>query len=680
MRRFALTVLFCLLPATRAACSPPSHGAGAAEHGAYVSYLLLHAVGSETYALSAPGPEGSVMTIASALSDRGAMRSGASTLKMAADLAPAMLEWKRGEAAAGETWLTQVQANAATVQEPTGSRTMRRPDVAYVGFSAMPAALQMMMMRYWMLHGEPASLPILRASEKAPPLEIRRVGEESIRLPGAAGRRVRLTRYTVANLMFGREILWMDAQGRLAGLMTFAGGLPQEQILDAYAPAFEQLVRSGIRQEMNNLDELDRLVRPEATGVFAVVGARLIDGTGAPAIEDSVVIVHDGRIAAAGARGSVTLPRGIRVIRATGQSLLPGLWEMHSHYSGVEFGPALLAAGVTTARDCGGEFDFLTAVRRKIDREHALGPRLLLAGLIDSGGPLGFGAVDAETPAEGVAAVDRYADARFDQIKVYTQLKPDVLKAISDQAHRRGMTVTGHVPAATDAFGGVAAGMDQINHLQFVTRAMLPEGGDGPVDLASDRAKQLIALLKARQIVVDPTDGWGEMAGHPRTLRAASFEPGLDAAPFTLASKFEAMGGAAEEAGFRERMQANGRVIEALYEAGVPIVAGSDTGLIGYGLDRELELYVQAGMPPLAAIQTATLGAARAMKLDHESGSVEVGKRADLVLVEGDPLADISDLRRVVKVVRNGELYDSEALGRSVGFARTHAAANPGAR
>jgi imidazolonepropionase-like amidohydrolase len=680
MRRLALAVLLCLLPATRAACLPASQGAGAAEHGGYVTYLLLHAVGSETYAVSAPGPEGSVMTITSTLSDRGATRSGATTLKMAPDLAPTMLEWKRGEAAAGETWLTRVEANAATVQEPGGSRTRTRPDVAYVGFPAMPAALQMMMMRYWMAHHEPASLPILRASEKAPPLEIRRVGEESITLPGAAGRRVRLTRYTVANLMFGREILWMDAQGRLAALMTFAGGLPQEQILQDYAPALDQLVRSGVRQEMKNLDELGRQVRPEATGVFAIVGARLIDGTGAPAIEDSVVIVRDGKIAAAGARRAVILPRGIKILHATGQSLLPGLWEMHSHYSGVEFGPALLAAGVTTARDCGGEFGFLTAVRRKIDGENALGPKLLLAGLIDSGGPLGFGAVDVETPAEGVAAVGRYADAHFEQIKVYTQIKPDVLKAISDEAHRRGMTVTGHVPAATDAFGGIAAGMDQINHLQFVTRAMLPEGGAGPVDLASDKARQLIALMKARQIVVDPTVGWGEMAGHPRTLRAASFEPGLDAAPFTLESKFEAMGGAVEQAAFRERMQANGRVIKALYDAGVPIVAGSDTGLIGYGIDRELELYVQAGLPPMAAIQTATLGAARAMKLDHESGSVEVGKRADLVLVEGDPLTNISDLRRVVKVVRNGELYDSEALGRSVGFTRTRTAVGPVAR
>jgi imidazolonepropionase-like amidohydrolase len=276
-----------------------------------------------------------------------------------------------------------------------------------------------------------------------------------------------------------------------------------------------------------------------------------------------------------------------------------------------------------------------------------------------------------------VAAVDRYADAHFEQIKVYTQLKPDVLKAISAEAHRRGMTVTGHVPAAVDAFEGIADGMDQINHLQFVTHAMQPpgtgSGGDaGAVDLTSDRAKSLIALMRAHQTVVDPTDGWGEMAGHPRSVRAASFEPGIEAAPFTLASKFEAMGGTVDEARFRERMAANGRVIDALYKAGVPIVAGSDTGLIGYGIDRELELYVQAGLPPMAAIQTATLAAARAMKLDRDSGSVEVGKRADLVLVEGDPLANISNLRRVVKVVRGGELYDSQALGRSVGFARTH--------
>jgi imidazolonepropionase-like amidohydrolase len=662
MRRIVFAVLLGLLAASQA------NAAVRAEHGRYVNYMIQHAIGSETYDV-APTPGGAVLTTTFTMSDRGTTRTSVNTLMLGADQAPTRLELKRDGPAASEVWVAEISGPSVTVEEPIGRRVFAKPAIAYVGFAAMPAALQMEMIRYWRRHGEPARLPMLRASDQAPPLEIRRVGQDTVRLHG---RPVRLTRYTVANLMFGREIVWMDGQGRLAALMTFAGGLPQEQILEAYQPALDQLVQSGVRQEMANLDALGRQVRPEAAGAFAIVGARLIDGTGAPPIEDSAVVVRDGRIVAAGSRASVALPAGIRVISAKGQSLLPGLWEMHSHYSGVEFGPALLAAGVTTARDCGGEFGFLTAVRRKLNRENALGPRLLMAGLIDSGGILGFGAVDAETPAQGVTAVDRYADAGFEQIKVYTQLKPDVLKAISAEAHRRGLTVTGHVPAAVDAFGGIEAGMDQINHLQFVTRPMQGADGKGPIDLSSDRAKQLIALMKAHQTVIDPTEGWGEMGSHPKTVPAASFEPGLKAAPFYLATKFEALGGPTDEARFNQRMATSGRVIKALYDAGIPIVAGSDTGLIGYGIDRELELYVQAGLPPIAAIQTATLGAARAMKLDKDSGSIEVGKRADLLLVNGDPLANISDLRRVTKVVRNGRLYDSLALGRSVGFHRTN--------
>ena len=144
----------------------------------------------------------------------------------------------------------------------------------------------------------------------------------------------------------------------------------------------------------------------------------------------------------------------------------------------------------------------------------------------------------------------------------------------------------------------------------------------------------------------------------------------MNAAPYSTAAKFRNMGTATAEAKFRARMEVDLKVIDALYKAGVPIVAGSDTGLIGYGLDRELELYVQAGMTPMAAIQTATLTAARAMRLDAESGTVEPGKRADLILVDGNPLANISDIRRVSKVITEGRMYDSKKLGHTVGFNR----------
>ena len=675
------------MPPSRAAASSPvdsrrwaglagvclallSAGPAAAEvQGRYETYLLLHRVGAEDFVRTGDAAQGGRLSITSSISDRGAVRAAITDAQFGPGLAVTRLESRR-RGVATPTAVFTAQGGAAEAQEGSATRSFATPAIAFPGLTATPAALQALMFDYWRAHGRPVRLTMLRAQAAAPAVEIVAVGHDTVTV---GGRVVRLTRHTVGGLVFGREVAWTDPEGRLAAVMTFAAGLPQEQVLDAYAPALDALVRSGVRQEMVDLDALGRRVRPEARGVFAITGARLIDGRGGPPVEDATVLVREGRVAAVGSRAAVRIPRGVRVVDARGLSLLPGLWEMHVHYSGVEFGPALLAAGVTTARDCGGEFGFLTAVRARI-AAGALGPRLLLAGLVDSGGPLAFGAVDVETPAAGVAAVDRYADARFDQIKVYTQLKPDVLRAVAAEAHRRGLTVTGHVPAAVDAFEGVADGMDQINHLQFVTAAMREPGATGPVDLQSDRARRLIALLARRRIVVDPTDGWGEMASHPRSVAPDTFEPGLDAAPFTLQRKYEALGGDGDAVRWRERIADNGRVIAALHAAGAPIVAGSDTGLLGYGLDRELELYVQAGLSPADALYTATLGAARAMGRDADSGSVEVGKRADLVLVRGDPSSRIRDLRRVVKVVTAGRLYDSAALADSVGFTRPRSA------
>jgi imidazolonepropionase-like amidohydrolase len=633
------------------------------EHGTYTIHSLLHAIGKEEYrVIEMPGGQ-LEMHATSELSDRGSKRALTMTYAWGHLFEPQKLEQDSIPANPDGGSSAEITAGHAIVREAAAGRTMVKPPVAFVGFASMPASLQMMMMRYWRAHGQPAHLPILRASVQALPLEIRFVGSEAFQVHH---RMVRLSRYTVANLVFGREILWMNDSNRLAAVMTFAGGLPQETVLDEYQEHFAQLVHSGVRQEMLDLADLDKEVPPEATGTFAIVGARLIDGTGAPAIENATVLVSNGRIAAVGAR--VEVPRGVRVIHAEGKSLLPGLWEMHVHYSGVEFGPALLAAGVTTTRDCGGEFEFLTTLRDAIAKEHVLGPRMLLAGLIDSGGPLAFGNVDVETPVEAVQAVDNYADHGFQQIKVYTQIQPAILRVISDEAHKRGLTVTGHVPAAVTTAEGIADGMDMINHLQYVTRAMML---DGKVDVNSDAAKFTIALLTQKNIVVDPTEGWGEMAGHAKSIDPATFEPGINAAPFVLSAKYRNMGiPAADEAKFRARMETNKSVLHALIAAGVTIIPGSDTGLVGYGLDRELELYVDAGMTPMQAIQSATIVSARVMRLDKDSGSIEPGKRADLVLVDGNPLTNISDIRKTVSVVTDGRMYDCKRLGNSVGFTR----------
>ena len=158
------------------------------------------------------------------------------------------------------------------------------------------------------------------------------------------------------------------------------------------------------------------------------------------------------------------------------------------------------------------------------------------------------------------------------------------------------------------------------------------------------------------------------MAGRAAETDVASFEPGILKAPFVLDVRYRAMGanGTAEQ--IRNRQREALAVILALHRAGVPIVPGTDTGLVGYGLHRELELYAEAGMTPLEVIQCATIGSARAMNLDRDSGTIEPGKRADMILVEGSPLANVADLRRVKRVFANGREYDPARLWQSVGF------------
>ncbi len=670
-RRAILILALSVLSHAQSANKVP---AAATEKATLTLHLLLHPIGEESYEV-VHSENLVTMNTAFEYSDRGRKRTVTAALRMKPDFSPVGLE-VQSKNSPTSVIVNSVEVGAATamVREDESHREVPLPPSYFVGFGYTPASVQMMMMRYWRAHGQPSNLPILRANPAADtaPAQIRLVGHDSLKINGNT---LPLSRYTVANIVFGREILWLDQHGQLAALMNFAGGLPLEAVRKEYEPALSQLVASGVAQEMKDLRELEQLVPPEMSGSFAIAGATFVDGTGHAPVADSVVIIRDGRIAASGPRNQVTIPRGMKVVNASGQTLLPGLWEMHIHYSGIEFGPALLAAGITTARDCGGEFEFLTTIRDAIEKHHGLGPRLLLAGLVDSSGPDAFGAVSADTPEQGRSVVARYKAAGFQQIKLYTLLKPDVVKAISEEAHRQGMTVTGHVPSALNAITGVEAGMDQINHLGFVTPVLRTPSenkngrNDSPIDLDSEQARRAIQFFQQHHTVIDPTASWGEMAGHSKDVDISSFEPGIANAPYTVASKFLSLGSPATESErFHARMAESRTIVGALHKAGIPIVAGSDTGLIGYGLHRELELYVQAGMTPMEAIQTATIVAARAMNLADDSGSLEPGKRADLILVNGNPLENISDIRKVSRVVTNGRLYDSAKLWKSVGF------------
>ncbi len=566
-------------------------------------HLILHEIGQEQYEFTSSGD---TLTLSTKFeySDRGRQRSATAVLKMRPDFTPLNLDVKP------RVSTVVVQGGSATITEGTATRSAPVPQRYFTIFDSSPFALQMAMMRYWSAHAKPASLPWLRSDPAAPPIRIELVGHDSISVNGKA---VSLDRYTIANLMFGSEILWMNPKGDLAAAMTFAGGLPMEAVRAEYEPALPQLYDSGVRQEMANLAAIGRLTAPERTGAFAIAGATLIDSSGAVPVPDSVVIVRNGRIASAGARGKIAIPAGMPVIDANGKTLLPGLWEMHTHFSGVEFGPALLAAGVTTARDCGGEFDYLVAQRDAIEKHGALSPRLLLAGLVDAGGLKAFGHVTAETPEQGRAVVQRYHAAGFQQIKLYTFLAPEVIRAIAEEAHRLGMTVTGHRAAGVQRIprGGGRHGPDQSSELRHRTMMRGAEGGRGAIDLESQTARKAIQFFKDHHTVVDPTAGWGEMAGHAKEVDVASFEPGIGSAPFVLDSKFRGMAGNTTAEQMRARTAQTVAAIGALHKAGIAIVPGSDTGLVGYGLIRELELYVQAGDD---AARSAAIG-------DHRFGA-----------------------------------------------------------
>jgi imidazolonepropionase-like amidohydrolase len=242
-------------------------------------------------------------------------------------------------------------------------------------------------------------------------------------------------------------------------------------------------------------------------------------------------------------------------------------------------------------------------------------------------------------------------------MKLYSLLQPEVVVAILTRAHELKMTVTGHVPTAMGLEEAVLSGMDEVAHLSVRGQPGTPE---------TDR---IIGLLATRKTVMDPTQAWGELLGRPRGVPAERLEPGMAHAPYPLAANYRSvLNNPRPPAAATPAAPRGPSVLKALHEKGVPIVAGTDGALPGFSLLREIELYVAAGLTPLEAIQAATIVPARALGLDAEIGTVARGKRADLVVLDADPLVEISALRRTRYVVTNGTMYTPAPLWRVAGF------------
>jgi imidazolonepropionase-like amidohydrolase len=420
----------------------------------------------------------------------------------------------------------------------------------------------------------------------------------------------------------------------------------------ASAPA--QQKRSTPAHEIREVNEV---ARPDAASVVAIVGATLVDGRGGPPVRDSAVVVRGERIVAVGARSAVRVPAGARVVDATGLTLVPGLLDAHFHIDGDDLLPALyLTHGVTSVRDPGQWIEAYDVARKG----PAPVPRLFLTGPHIDSPPAAYPADSyvVRDEAEAREAVERFADQGATAIKVYFRLPLGLIKVVVATAHARGIPVMCHleIVTATDA---IDAGVDGVEHVTSFGTSLIPlreaekyrqvvlANNDArqegryqmwdAIDLGTPRARDLVALLVKRHIFFSPT------------LAVFERQPGdKDTTDMHVRAfkKMEAFVGLAKR-------------------AGVPIVVGSHTHVPhadeGWAYQRELELLVESGLTPMEAIVAGTLENARYFRVDEKLGSVEQGKLADLVLVEGDPLTNISDMRRIRRVMLDGRWVAGEA-------------------
>jgi len=423
--------------------------------------------------------------------------------------------------------------------------------------------------------------------------------------------------------------------------------------------------------------------------------ARLFDPRDLSVTPGMSVLVHNGHIVRVAQDADLKPSVSAEVVDARGRFMMPGLWDNHEHFADND-GALDLANGVTSARDMANDTDeFLERVAR-FDAGTELGPHVFKAGIIDGTGPLaGPTKMRVDTAAQALQDVDWYADHGYGQIKIYSSVKPELVPVIADEAHSRGLRVSGHVPAFMSAQQFIAAGADEIQHLNFIvlnflfdtvkdTRgtARFTAVGAHASELTPDkpRVQAFMGYLKAHHTVLDPTMNVfeGLFCGDP-----AAVTPGLEEIAPRLPTQVrrQLLSGAlaapkGEEAAYKDAFPAMLRLLKALHDAGITLIPGTDS-LPGYGLLHELELDARAGIPAPEVLRMATLTSAQVVGADRERGVIAPGKIADLILVEGDPSVRITDLHHITLVMKDGHLFNPAKIEHALGITPTSAPSQP---
>jgi imidazolonepropionase-like amidohydrolase len=462
-------------------------------------------------------------------------------------------------------------------------------------------------------------------------------------------------------------------------------------------PGYLQLVEDGWEKNAATLETQQKAAEKELlvsmqqrlahplSGTTLIKNARVFDSERATLGSGSDLLLQDGRIVAISAAGQEKR-KADHVIDAKGRVLLPGLFDMHAHTSFWE-GGLHLAAGITTIRDMGNDNATLQQIIAQEQAGNLLAPHIVPAGFIEGESQQsarnGFVIKDLEGAKH---AIDWYHEHGYPQIKIYNSFPKAILPDTTLYAHSKGMRVSGHVPAFLRAHEVVEQGYDEIQHINQVllnflvddktdTRTLerfyLPANKVADLDFDSKPVQDFIAELVQHKTVIDPTlstfDFIRQKDGDMSPVYAAVAD---NMPPDVKRGFYQGQMKIPDEATATRYEKSYAKMIEftgRMYKAGIPLVAGTDA-LAGFTLQRELELYVQAGLTPSQALQVATYNGAKYARVLDDRGVVMQGKRADLVLFEGDPTKNISDIRKVALVIKGDKVYAPSEIDEALGI------------
>jgi hypothetical protein len=531
---------------------------------------------------------------------------------------------------------------------------------------------------------------LARALLKAPnhKLALLPAGEASVEAAGSidvGGKK--LTQYRVVGLGFSPSPIWLDKDGNTAAQVS-----SWFTVIDAAVAAHVDELQKA--QDASDAEWITRVAHDlthAPAGALVVRNARLFDPRDLSVTPGMSVLIEGERIVRIAADAALKVPQGAETIDAKNRFLMPGLWDNHQHF-GDNDGALDLIAGVTSARDMANDTDgFLKRVAR-FDDGSELGPRVLKAGIIDGTGEFaGPTKMRADNAADAIKDVDWYADHGYAQIKIYSSMKPELVPVIADRAHARGLRVSGHVPAFMSARQFVDGGADEIQHLNFIElNFMFPEvsetrNRDRFIKVAErareftpdkPQVKEFIGFLRAHHTVLDPTmdvfEGlfFGDAAAPAPGLAKISprFPPQirrnlLSGAIDVPADKKDA---------YAQAFPSMLNLLKALHDAGVTIIPGTDE-LAGYMLHHELELYSRAGIANAEVLRMATWTSANVMGMNKDRGVIAAGKLADMILIDGDPVANMADIEKIDVTIKGGKVYDPAKIEAALGIVpRTH--------